>query len=1279
MDATKPRIFLSYSRSDGQEFARHLYDRLSAEGLSIWFDRREMEGGRDWWRQIAEALETVEYLLLVMTPNAIRSDIVSKEWRLARKNGVGIVPVAGHVELDLTAIPRWMKKAHFVNLSADDEWQTLISTLQSPSTHLHVPFLAEDLPTDFVPRSSELDQLIEVLIQTQSQGPQAITAALWGAGGYGKTTLAMALCHDERTQEAYSDGILWVTLGKDPGDPTGRIEDLIYTISRQRPGFSTIQSATAFFCDLIRELELLLVIDDVWSPADLKPFLQGGPRCSRLITTRDHSSLPPNIRTIRVDFMSQQEALALLQIGLPRQSPEMLQPLTLRLGRWPILLKLVNGTLRERVASCGQSLPAAITSINRALAHRGLTSFDDSDPADRNRAVSSTLKISLSLFSQFEQQRFFELSVFPDDTYIPIEKITKLWSITGEMDDISTEHLCLRLFRCSLAQHLDLATEHLALHDVVRTFIWEQIRPSLPSLHLAFLEGHKISDWRDLDKSDTYLWKHLPYHLVQANLKSALAELLFSYGWLKASLEATGILNTIDAFNYLQCDDAATLVRQSLQLSAHAMQMNRNELPGQLLGRLHGDTSLRIKNLLECARCESGYSWLRPLNRCLSSPGGPLERTLTGHLAGLCSIAIAPQGTRIVSGSEDCTIRVWDLSSGSHLRTLKGHEGWVSCVAVSPDGQSIVSGSRDGTIRVWNLDSGEHLYTLRGHEGAVLSIALSPDGRYVVSGSRDRTIRIWNISTKEEPQVLRAQDGWVKSLALTPNGKQILSGSTGGTLRLWCIERAALLSEWKAHHGWILSIAITPDGSDAITTSHNSIKIWNISSQTLTCSFTDLKGWPLSVAISPDELHALIGSSNGTLALWNLSNRTVESSVLMAHEGLIEAVTITPDGRHALSAGMDKQLRVWNLDSFSKTRDTTRNASYVTAIAIAEQTNVAISAHRDGTIREWNINTGEFKVILDDNRTHAEIIATSPDGNSIVASLSDGQTLSWNRSLGRPIVQKTILAREDIPAITPDLKEAGQEDPGSQSFTQWLKAYQLIGQWESRKNTSMAIFTSLEVTKDGKQVVAICRDGTVRSWPMLSEKESPIQHQYILADGSIRAWTTDPNMGTLLKGQEKGIEAMALSPNARFAAFGGGRTIRIQNLASGEERLISIAQEGAIRTLAVSSNGERVFVALRDGRILAWDEPLKQCHSQELYDSSVNIVILGRDGQLAIMMCSDRKLRVWDLANDTFFAHHTSDHLLTACAMSPSGPLVAIGDTQGQIHFLKIQAASALA
>src|SRR2546421_270403 len=265
-----PRVFLSYARADGEPFATQLRQRLEAEHIPLWQDRVGLEGGKDWWLQITDALEKVEFLVLVMTPAAMQSETVRKEWLYARQQGVCVYPVKGAPDLDFTSLPHWMRSAHFYDL--DHEWQKLLNDLNTRCQQARVPFMVENLPTDYVPRPQEFGALIEKLLDQQREEPVAITAALRGAGGYGKTTMAKALCHDERVQQAFDDGILWVTLGEHPGNLVGKVEDLIYMLSHERPGFTGIDAAGARLAELLAERDILLVVDDVWGTTDLKPF-----------------------------------------------------------------------------------------------------------------------------------------------------------------------------------------------------------------------------------------------------------------------------------------------------------------------------------------------------------------------------------------------------------------------------------------------------------------------------------------------------------------------------------------------------------------------------------------------------------------------------------------------------------------------------------------------------------------------------------------------------------------------------------------------------------------------------------------------------------------------------------------------------------------------------------------------------------------------------------------------------------------------------------------------
>ena len=106
--------------------------------------------------------------------------------------------------------------------------------------------------------------------------------------------------------------------------------------------------------------------------------------------------------------------------------------------------------------------------------------------------------------------------------------------------------------------------------------------------------------------------------------------------------------------------------------------------------------------------------------------------------------AFSPDGARIVSGSSDTSLRLWDASSGRCIRTLEGHSGGVTTCAFSPDGARIVSGGYDKSLRLWDANSGQCIRTLEGHSDIVTACAFSPDGARIVSGGYDTSLRLWD-------------------------------------------------------------------------------------------------------------------------------------------------------------------------------------------------------------------------------------------------------------------------------------------------------------------------------------------------------------------------------------------------------------------------------------------------------------------------------------------------------------------------------------------------------
>ena len=103
--------------------------------------------------------------------------------------------------------------------------------------------------------------------------------------------------------------------------------------------------------------------------------------------------------------------------------------------------------------------------------------------------------------------------------------------------------------------------------------------------------------------------------------------------------------------------------------------------------------------------------------------------TLNGHTGAVDSVAFSPDGKTLASGSDDSTIKLWDVATGKERTTLKGQINEVTCVAYSPDGKTLASGSHDNTVKLWNPAAGSELRTLKGHTDGVYSVAFSADGQ----------------------------------------------------------------------------------------------------------------------------------------------------------------------------------------------------------------------------------------------------------------------------------------------------------------------------------------------------------------------------------------------------------------------------------------------------------------------------------------------------------------------------------------------------------------------
>jgi len=176
------------------------------------------------------------------------------------------------------------------------------------------------------------------------------------------------------------------------------------------------------------------------------------------------------------------------------------------------------------------------------------------------------------------------------------------------------------------------------------------------------------------------------------------------------------------------------------------------------------------------------------------------------------ALVVSADGSRIVAGNADQTVKIWNPETGALLHVLVGHGDAVTAVAYSPDGKTIVSGSIDGTVRTWDADSGQQLRVLRAKSGQqILGLAVSPDGGHIAAAGSGDTVTIWD-TVNFQAHSLSTQLGAVDALAFAHDSRRLAVGGSDSSIQMWDINAGQMLRSLAGHSGGIRALAFSPDG-----------------------------------------------------------------------------------------------------------------------------------------------------------------------------------------------------------------------------------------------------------------------------------------------------------------------------------------------------------------------------------------------------------------------------------------------------------------------------------
>ncbi|MEL7078522.1 MAG: caspase family protein [Cyanobacteria bacterium J06582_2] len=577
------------------------------------------------------------------------------------------------------------------------------------------------------------------------------------------------------------------------------------------------------------------------------------------------------------------------------------------------------------------------------------------------------------------------------------------------------------------------------------------------------------------------------------------------------------------------------------------------------------------------------------------------RKQLIGHDQKVNVVAYSPDGSQILTGSSDRTLRLWNSQGESVGQPLQGHTDTVTSAAFSPNGQLIVSGSDDETIRLWD-ESGKSIGQLIKHEDTVTAIAFSPNGKLIASSSDDGRIRLWNTQGNPIGEAFIGHEDTVTAIAFSPDGRLIASASEDRTVRVWDTQGDRVIRPWRKHQDLVNAVAFSPDGKlIASGGDDEKIRLWDLQGNEVTKPFIGHVGIIWSIAFSQDGETIVSASSDRTIRFWDLQGNQVKPP-LRGHLGLINSIAVHPDGDRVVSSSSDNTVRLWNVDDNPVSQVLRGHQGHVKDVAISSDGELIVSAGQDSTVRRWNRSGIPVGKSFFGHQNVVNTVAISQDDRLIVSGSKDKTIRLWDKT-GNLI--HTLVGHEaevTSVAIHKNLIVSASED-------------KTIRLWDTQGNSMATLsghedgVTSVAISLDGNKLISASRDRTVRLWDLNQKKE-------------LEAWSNI---------YDSGVMSVNFSPDGQQIISGSrDGTMRLINLKDNSVSDPFIGHEGIVNSAVFSPDGEQIISGSRDRTVRIWDTQGNQLITPfRGHEGYVDSVVVNPDNNKIISASWDGTIRIW--------------------------------------------------
>lgn len=300
------------------------------------------------------------------------------------------------------------------------------------------------------------------------------------------------------------------------------------------------------------------------------------------------------------------------------------------------------------------------------------------------------------------------------------------------------------------------------------------------------------------------------------------------------------------------------------------------------------------------------------------------SRTLSGYKNIIWSVAMAPKDhsigdefiSTIASGSFDGKIRLWNIQDGQCVSTLM-HLNEVLTLAISPDGTRLISGSarKNSTLKIWDLASKTCLHTISVHTNMVKAVCFSHNSFLFASGGGDKAIQIFLSSNNQVHHKLEGHQDVILSVAFSGDDALMASGSVDQTARVWDVPTGQCLHLLTGFNNPVISVKFHPNEPILATGGVDSLKLWSLEAGKCELMMASYDGYIVVAAIAFTAAGTLFatGSFDKTVRIWDFASRTCLK--ILRTNYCVYSVVFSADGKILISSGDDGLVQVWDVET----------------------------------------------------------------------------------------------------------------------------------------------------------------------------------------------------------------------------------------------------------------------------------------------------------------------------------------------------------------------------